>query len=86
MCAQLQLAIDCFFALGDALKVSKKSALLLTCENETMKSEEGENAIVTRMCNYLGWKIKDIITVLACINRKAIGKTDYPQNAYELGK
>ncbi len=86
MCAQLKIAIDRFFALGDTLKSAKKCALLLTCEDETTESVEGAIATITGMCNYLGWRIKDIISALSCLDRAAMDKTDYPQKAYELGK
>jgi multimeric flavodoxin WrbA len=86
MCAQLKVAIDRFFALGDALKADKKCALLLTCEDETTESVEGAIATVKGMCNYLGWKLAGVVSALSCIDRAAMDKTDYPQKAYELGK
>ena len=38
------------------------------------------------MTNYLGWERVGVISALSCGDLAAMERTDYPQQAYELGK
>ncbi|MCI5500217.1 MAG: flavodoxin family protein [Clostridiales bacterium] len=84
--AQLKLAMDRFYGLGEALRVPKKSALLLTMEDDTMESAAGAILSYQGMTNYLGWERVGVISALGCGDLEAMEKTSYPQEAYELGK
>lgn len=84
--AQLKLAIDRFYANSAALRTPKKTALLLTMEDETMESAAGAIQSFQGMTNYLGWQRVGMISALACGSLEAIEKTDYPEQAYQLGK
>ena len=84
--AQLKLAIDRFYANSTALRTPKKAVLLLTMEDDTMESAAGAVLSFQGMTNYLGWERVGVISALSCGDLAAMERTDYPQQAYELGK
>lgn len=84
--AQLKLVIDRFYANTTALKAPKQAALLLTMEDDTMESAAGAILSFEGMTNYLGWQRVGVISALSCGDLEAMQATDYPQQAYELGK
>lgn len=84
--AQLKLAMDRFYANGPALRVPKKTALLLTMEDDTMESAAGAIQSYQGMTNFLHWQRVGVISALDCGNLEDMAKTNYPQKAYELGK
>lgn len=84
--AQLKLAIDRFYANGPALRVPKKSALLLTMEDDTMRSASGAILSYEGMMHFLKWEQVGVISALSCGSLEDMEKTEYPQQAYELGK
>lgn len=84
--AQLKLAIDRFYANSTALRTPKKAVLLLTMEDDTMESAAGAVLSFQGMTNYLGWERVGVISALSCGDLAVMERTDYPQQAYELGK
>lgn len=84
--AQLKLVIDRFYAHSPALRHYKKTALMLTMEDETMKSANGAILSYEGMTDFLKWERVGIISALNCLGREDIEKTDYPQMAYALGE
>lgn len=85
--AQLKTVIDRFYAHSPLLRsLNKKAALLLTMEDDTMESADGAILSFQGMTNFLGWERVGIISALDCLDLEAMAKTDYPQQAYELGR
>ena len=84
--AQIKTVIDRFHGNGPALRVPKKTALLLTMEDETMESAAGAIQSFQGMTNFLKWQRVGVISALNCGDLEAMEKTDYPQQAYELGR
>lgn len=86
MTAQIKAVIDRFYANDEALHGSKKSALLLTFADDATESAEGSAATFRGMTNYLEWEVAGIIAARGCSAVEDIKKTDFPEQAYELGK
>ncbi len=84
--AQLKAVIDRFYANNEALQGGKKAALLLTMADEEMESAEGPTVFFKHFCNYMQWENAGTIAATACWTRADIEATDYPRQAYELGK
>lgn len=84
--AQLKTAIDRFYANSPALRQPKKTALLLTMEDDTMESAAGAILSYEGMTDFLHWERVGILSALDCLDLEAMAKTDYPQQAYQLGK
>ncbi len=84
--AQLKAVIDRFYANNAALQHNKKAALMVTMADDCMESAEGPTAFFKNFCNYMGWTNLGVIAAMSCWSREDIEKTDYPQQAYELGK
>lgn len=86
MNAQIKAVIDRFYANDAALHRNKKTALMLTMEDDTLESANGAITSFKGMAKFLQWDIAGIISGLSCGNVDALDKTDYPKQAYELGK
>ena len=84
--AQIKAVIDRFYASDAALRVPKKAVLMLTFADETIDAAKGTIASFQAMTKYLGWEMVGIITAAACATVEDIKKTDYPKQAFELGK
>ena len=83
---QLKRVIDRFYAFDARLHVPKKTAWLLTCEDDTDESVAGADVSLSGMSRFLGWQVNGKVEALRCATRQEIEKTGYPQQAYELGK
>jgi len=84
--AQLKAVIDRFYANDAILHDNKKAVLMLTMADDTMESADGAIASFKGMTNFLGWEIAGTIVGVDCMTLDMLMKTDYPQQAYELGK
>lgn len=87
--AQLKSVIDRFHGIDDILcesSNSKKAVLLAAGANPRRWIMDGLMTTYHIELRYLGWE--DAGTVLACntLDRKAIEKTNYPEEAYQLGQ
>lgn len=85
--AQIKSVIDRFHGIDNYLRGSdKKSILIVTAAYTQNWVFEGIVANYKTTLKYLGWK--DIGKLLAynCYLRTDIENTDYPKQAYELGK
>ena len=69
-----------------ALHKHKKTALMITMADDTMESAQGAIASFKGMASFLEWEIVGIIAGVSCADIEALEKTDYPKQAYELGK
>jgi len=86
MTAQLKTVIDRFYANDAVLHGAKKSALLLTFADDTVESAEGIIGNFRGMTSFLGWESVGTITACGCSTVEDIRKTDFPRQAYEMGK
>ncbi|MCM1507516.1 MAG: flavodoxin family protein [Ruminococcus flavefaciens] len=86
MTSQIRAVIDRFYANDSALHGNKKTALMLTMADDTMESAEGAVASFKGMAGFLGWEVVGTIIGVDCVDVPALEKTDYPEQAYTLGK
>jgi len=86
MNAQIKTVIDRFYANDAALHKNKKAALIVTMADDTIESADGAITSFKGMTNFLEWDIAGIIAGVACGDVDALNKTDYPEQAYALGK
>ena len=75
MNAQLRTVIDRFYATDAALHGRKKAILMTAMADDSMESAAGANASFRSMAKYLEWEVAGIIR-----------GTDYPKQAFRLGK
>ena len=84
--AQLKAVIDRFYANDAALHGNKKTVLMLTMADTTLESAEGALASFKDMTNFLEWEIAGTVVGVNCWTLEMLMETEYPQQAYELGK
>ena len=84
--AQLKAVIDRFYANDAVLHGGKKAVLMVAMADDTMESAEGALASFKGMANYLEWEIAGTVVGVNCMTPEMIRNTDYPKQAYELGK
>ena len=84
--AQLKAVIDRFYAINEQLRTAKKTALLMACGDNTMESAECAASPFYGMVDYLGWEIADVIAAKGCYTAEDVVNTEYPDQAYELGR
>ena len=84
--AQLKAVIDRFYGIDEQLRTAKKTALLLACGDNTMESAECAASPFYGMVDYLGWEIADVIAAKGCYSAEDVVNTEYPDQAYELGR
>ena len=84
--AQLKAVIDRFYAINEQLRTAKKTALLMACGDNTMESAECAASPFYGMADYLGWEIADVIAAKGCYTTEDVINTEYPDQAYELGR
>ncbi len=83
---QLKTVIDRFYANNEALMGNKKVVLMTTMADDTLKSAEGANVTFKNIAEFANWEIAGIINAKACWRAEDMQKTDYPKQAYDLGK
>lgn len=87
MTAALKLVIDRFFGIDDILRGSgKKTCLLATAEADTVDNFDGLKAWYKTSMGYLQWQIAGELYAGSVAVAEDIMKTNYPDQAYELGK
>ena len=85
--AQIKAVIDRFYANNSVLKgADKKAVLMLTYGDETEESAEGAIASYNGMVKYLEWKNAGIVSAKGCYVLDDIINSEYPKQAYEIGK
>ena len=87
MSAQIKMAIDRFHGIDDLLRGTNKKAMLLVSAAST--EERIMNGVVGsyhETTHYLGWKDMGILLAYGCYSRSDMEKTDYPEQAYQLGR
>ena len=86
MSSQIRAVIDRFYANNSSLQVEKKTALLMTCADDTKEAAAGAVKSFEIMADYLKWENFGVIVAYDCGVREEIEQTDFPKQAYELGK
>ena len=84
--AQIKTVIDRFYANDAKLHGSKKAAIMLTMADTTAESAEGALGSFKGMTKYLEWDIAGTVVGVNCMTPEMIKNTDYPEQAYQLGK
>lgn len=84
--AQIKAVIDRFYANDAALHKHKKAVMILTMADDTEESALGALQTFKGMTNFLEWDIAGTVVGIDCGTVKDLQKTDYPKQAYELGK
>ena len=65
---------------------NKKAALMVAMADDSMESAEGALASFKGMTKYLEWDIAGTVVGVNCMTPEMIKNTDYPEQAYQLGK
>lgn len=87
MNAQIKAVIDRFYAITEELSgMEKKTALMLTCGDTTMTSADGAIESYKGIVNYFGWHDSGTIAAVGSYTVDDINASDYPEQAYKLGK
>lgn len=86
MNAQIRAVIDRFYANDAGLHGKKKTALMVTMADDVATTANGAVASFEGMANYLDWEIAGTVIGVDCADITALEKTDYPAQAYQLGK
>lgn len=84
--AQIKAVIDRFYANNSLLQKNKKAILIVTMADDCMESAEGPFAFFKNFCNYMEWENCGMIAAANCWTLEDIKNSDYPQQAYDLGK
>ncbi len=87
MSAQLKTVIDRFYANNDRLMGGGKQAILMATSYDaydwTMKALEAHYQTIVK---YLRWSNAGILLATGCGSRGDIERTDFPAQAYQMGK
>lgn len=86
MSAQLKAAIDRFYSFTSSLRSQPKQAVLLAA---CADGEGGMDALIAHyevLTRYLRWQDSGRVLAYGCWTKEDLEKTEYPQQAYELGK
>lgn len=86
MSAQLKMVIDRFYANDIHLNGHKKAILMVTAYNPRAWVMEGIKAHYKTMLHYLNWTDSGQLFALGCNVRSQIERSDYPQQAYDMGR
>ncbi len=86
MNAQIKAVIDRFYANDQAMHKNKKAILITTMADDTLKSADGPNTVFKNMCEFMEWDIAGILNGVAVWTKDNLLETEYPKQAYELGK
>ncbi|KOA19324.1 putative NAD(P)H-dependent FMN-containing oxidoreductase YwqN [Clostridium homopropionicum DSM 5847] len=85
--AQIKAPIDRFYGIDNMLRgAGKKAVLLVTGTNNREWAMKGIVGNYTEALQYLQWQDCGQVLAKGCCTREDIEKTDYPQQAYLLGK
>lgn len=84
--AQLKTVIDRYHGIDDLIRgTGKKVLTIITAAYPEDWVFDGVKATIRTTTKYLGWKDCGGVFAYGCHQKSDIEKTDYPQQAYELG-
>ncbi len=84
--SQLKAVIDRFYALNGQIHRPKKATLLMTYADTSAAEAEPIKNHYHVLLNYLGWQDAGQIIASGVWTEGAVERTDFPKQAYELGK
>ena len=84
--AQIKAVIDRFYANDAVLHGNKKAVLMVTMADTSIKTANGAVESFKGMTDYLEWDIAGTVIGVNCMTPEMLMNTDYPKQAYELGK
>ncbi len=84
--AQIKAVIDRFYAINGQIHVPKKAVLMMTYANTAASEAKPIISHYEVLLNYLGWTDAGQIIAPGVWPAGAINHTDYPEQAYLLGK
>lgn len=84
--AQLKVVIDRFYANDAVLHGNKKAVLMVAMADDNNETANGALETFKGMTKYLEWDIAGTVVGVNCMTQEMIKNTDYPKQAYELGK
>lgn len=87
MSAQMKRVIDRFYAINGQIKGSpKKAAFMMTYADTAEKEAEAMLVHYRTLMDYLGWTSVGEVVAPGVWTAGSVRNTDYPQQAYRLGK
>lgn len=86
MSAQMKAAVDRLHANNAKLSGNKKAMLFAASALADDGTMEGLQKTYEAILSYLNWKDAGMLFAKGCPTREVIETTDYPQQAYEMGK
>ena len=85
--AQMKRVIDRFYAINGQIKgAQKKAAFLMTYADTAKKEAEPMLVHYHTLMDYLGWTSVGEVVASGVWTAGSVRNTDYPQQAYQLGK
>ena len=85
--AQMKRVIDRFYAINGQIKgARKKAAFLMTYADTTAREAEPMLVHYRTLMDYLGWTSVGEVVASGVWTAGSVRNTDYPQQAYRLGK
>lgn len=84
--AQLKAVIDRFYANDAVLHGNKKAVLMVAMADDSIETAKGALETFNGMTKYLEWDIAGTVAAVNCMTSEMIKNTDYPKQAYELGR
>ena len=87
MSTQLKMVIDRFYSANGRIQSKHMDSILLaTCWDSDKQIIEGLKLHYEILCNYLNWNNRGMILGLGCGNVSMTKHTDYPEQAYRMGR
>lgn len=84
--AQIKAVIDRFYAINGQIHVPKKAVLIMTYADTSAKEAQPIINHYETLLNYLGWSDAGKIIASGVRTEGDVNHTQYPKQAYELGK
>lgn len=84
--AQLKAVIDRFYAINGQIHAPKQAVLLMTYANTAAAEAVPIKSHYEVLLRYLGWKDAGQVIAPGVWSVGAIASTDYPRQAYQLGR
>ena len=79
--------MDRVHGIDDKIRgTAKKAQLIVTAASREERIMNGVVGSYRETLHYLKWQDMGTLLAYGCYTREAIEKTDYPEQAYEMGK
>jgi NAD(P)H-dependent FMN reductase len=85
MTAQLKAVIDRFYSNNSRLHVKKKAILMATAWDSADWTMQALIAHYKTLLRYMGWEDAGMVLAIGCGVRSDIERSDFPNQAYQLG-